>query len=129
MTIAAWIVTSFFAIIALGTGIFVLKEAEETRTKVITWLVVIVFLVAMYGGVYWYFHNTASGARSLIDEKSELQNGLNRTINIYTADGNIIKTYTGQIDLEADQSYVKFDWEGKRYIYYNCYIETIADIP
>lgn len=129
MTIAAWVVTSFFALIALAIGIGVLVGAEETSTKIITWLVVIVFLVAMYGGVYWYFHNTASGARSLIDEKSELRNGLDRTINIYTADGNIIKTYTGKIDLEADQSYVKFDWEGKRYIYYNCYVETIADIP
>ena len=129
MTITAWIITGVFALIALVVGIGVTVASDGVRPKLIAWIAVIIFLAVMYGGVYWYFHNTASGARSLIDEKSELRNGLNRTINIYTADGNIIKTYTGQIDLEADQSYVKFDWEGKRYIYYNCYIETIADIP
>ena len=71
----------------------------------------------------------ASCDRAWIDIKSDVGGGLNRTINVYTANGDIIATYTGKIDLEVTQGgYVKFDYNGKRYIYYNCFVETIADI-
>ena len=29
---------------------------------------------------------------------------------------------------ENDGGYIKFDFDGKRYIYYNCFVESIADI-
>ena len=49
-------------------------------------------------------------------------------INVYTADGKIIASYEGRIDIETnDGGYVKFDYDGKRYVYYNCFVETIAD--
>lgn len=53
---------------------------------------------------------------------------MNRIINVYTADGKIIASYEGRIDIETnDGGYVKFDYDGKRYVYYNCFVETIAD--
>ena len=62
------------------------------------------------------------------DVKSDLNGGLNRIINGYTADGKIIASYEGRIDIETnDGGYVKFDYDGKRYVYYNCFVETIAD--
>ena len=71
----------------------------------------------------------ASMRRGIVDLKSDFNGGLNRTINIYTANGDIIASYTGKIDIEtSDGGYVKFDFNGKRYIYYNCFVETIADI-
>lgn len=76
-----------------------------------------------------YFQNTASGQRALTDQKSDLDNGLERTVTIYTADGEIIAQYTGKIDIEGnDGGYVLFDYEGKRYTYYNCFVESIAEI-
>lgn len=34
-----------------------------------------------------------------------------------------------KIDIaQNDGGYVKFDFEGKRHIYYNCFVETIANI-
>ena len=40
-----------------------------------------------------------------------------------------LATYNGKIDIETnDGGYVKFDFNGKRYIYYNCFVESIADI-
>lgn len=40
-----------------------------------------------------------------------------------------LATYEGKIDIETnDGGYVKFDFDGKRYIYYNCFVESIADI-
>lgn len=70
----------------------------------------------------------ASLDRAVTDVKSEFGNGLNRTINVYTYDGDLIATHKGKIDIEiSDGGKVKFDYKGKRYIYYNCTIETIAD--
>ena len=83
----------------------------------------------MLFAMLWYYGNTASGQRALIDQKSELNNGIERTVTVYTADGNIIAQYNGHIDIEVnDGGYIKFDFEGKRYIYYNCFVETIANI-
>ena len=54
---------------------------------------------------------------------------LERQINIYTANGDLIAQYNGKIDLqENDGGYVMFDFEGKRYTYYNCFVECIANI-
>lgn len=70
----------------------------------------------------------ASWDRFKTDFKSEVDGGLDRIINVYTADGKVLASYKGKIDIESnDGGYVKFDYDGKRYIYYNCYIETIAD--
>lgn len=63
----------------------------------------------------------ASLNRMGTDIKSEFGNGLDRVINVYTANGDLIATYEGKIDIESQNSYVKFDFEGKRYIYYNCF--------
>lgn len=71
----------------------------------------------------------ASCDRAFVDFKSDVGGGLDRTINVYTANGDLIATYSGRIDLESTASgEVKFDYQGKRYIYYNCFVETIADI-
>jgi hypothetical protein len=69
-----------------------------------------------------------SWKREMVDFKSEYGGGLDRTVTVYTADGKVIAEYKGKIDIESHESYVKFDFEGKRYIYYNCFVETIADI-
>ena len=72
---------------------------------------------------------TASGQRAITDIKSNFNGGLDRVIRVYTADGQIIAEYEGKIDIGANEGgYVKFDFNGKRYIYYNCFVETIAEI-
>lgn len=73
---------------------------------------------------------TESCQREIVDLKSDFGGGLERTINVYTANGDLLATYSGKIDIdEAEGGYLKFDFDGKRYIYYNCFVETIADIP
>lgn len=77
----------------------------------------------------WYYANTETGQREIIDQKSNFSNGMNRIINVYTANGDLIATYEGRINIDANDGwYVKFEFEGKRYIYYNCFIESIANI-
>ena len=72
----------------------------------------------------------ASTERACTDFKSNMAGGLDRVINVYTANGDQIARYEGKIDLASTEGgYVKFDFNGKRYIYYNCFVESIADIP
>lgn len=75
------------------------------------------------------FVGCASWQRTINDLKSDISGGLKRVINVYTADGKLLATYKGKIDIDTnDGGYVKFDFNGKRYIYYNCFIETIAEL-
>ena len=67
--------------------------------------------------------------REIVDMKSDWNGGMNRVITVYTADGKKIAEYKGKIDIDTnDGGYVKFDYKGKRYIYYNCFVESIAEI-
>ena len=71
----------------------------------------------------------SSCSRAMVDMKSDMNGGLQREINVYTANGELLAHYEGKIDIAAnDGGYVKFDLDGKRYIYYNCFVETIAEI-
>lgn len=69
----------------------------------------------------------ASFERGMKDMKSELSGGLNRTVNVYSRNGDLIASYEGKIDIENtdDAGKVKFELDGKRYIYYNCQVEVI----
>ena len=125
MPISGWIGCIIISIVAIGAGA-VLWVATERH--ILSALAAVVVIALIFGIGFWYYNNTASGIRAKTDEIAELHNGLNRTITIYTADGTVLKQYEGKIDIEQDQGYVKFDWQGKRYIYYNCYVETIADL-
>nr|DAL42324.1 MAG TPA_asm: protein of unknown function (DUF5052) [Caudoviricetes sp.] len=86
------------------------------------------YKLLMVGMISISLFGCASVDRWCTDVKSDLNGGLNRIINVYTADGKVLASYEGRIDIEInDGGYVKFDYDGKRYIYYNCYVETIAD--
>ena len=131
MTIGGWVGCILIAIFIWVIWIVMVMcdIASTTKTKVLSCIVAIILTICDVAGFYWYFNSTAAGIRAKTDQLSNLSNGLERTVTVYTADGNVLAQYHGKIDLEMDQDYVKFDWQGKRYIYYNCYIETIADIP
>ena len=73
--------------------------------------------------------NSASFKRGLKDIKSDYTGGLERVVTVYTADGEVLKTYEGKIDLETTEGgIVKFDLNGQRIMYYNCYVEVIEKV-
>ena len=130
MTSGGWIIFGFGVVLIGLVGLGAVAEFNFSKNSIIvTTFVCILVILALLFVMLWYYNNTADGQRAMIDQKSNLDNGLERTITIYTADGNIIATYTGKIDIETnDGGYIKFDFEGKRYIYYNCFVESIAVI-
>jgi uncharacterized lipoprotein YehR (DUF1307 family) len=51
--------------------------------------------------------------------------GLNRIVNVYDYEGDLIATYEGNLDVQENDSKVLFDLNGKRYVYYNAVVEII----
>lgn len=129
MTIYGWIIFLFLAVCLIAFGIFIVVFAENLAVRITTPIICGVICVALLVGMLWYYNNTASGQRALVDQESELSNGMERVIRVYTATGDLIAEYEGQIDIEGnDGGYVLFDYQGKRYTYYNCFVESIAEI-
>ena len=127
MTILAWILLGIFSTAIVIISFLILKD-EKVMTKIFGSIITILIIAAIFFGLWWYFRSTEIGHRKLVDQQSDLH-GIQRDINIYTAHGDLLAHYNGVIDIEdADGGYVKFDLDGKRYIYYNCLVETIAQI-
>lgn len=137
MTIKGWaifgIVTACVIVFTAVAFLFVNENMARSKKRIFTSLGVVLvagsLIIGAFAGLHWYYTVTAEGRRAVIDQQSNINNGLERTINILNADGEVIRTYTGVIDIEGnDGGYVVFDYNGRRYTYYNCYLESIADI-
>ena len=129
MTIGGWILFAFAAFAIAATALGIVLCWESIPGKILTAVLGVILIIALLLGMLWWFNNTASGQRALTDQKSELANGLERIVRVYTANGDIIAEYEGIIDIEGnDGGYVLFDYQGKRYTYYNCFVESIAEI-
>ena len=71
-----------------------------------------------------------SWERSKKDWDSEYNGGLERTISVYSYEGNLLKTYKGKCDIEENElNKILFDIDGKRVIIYNAVViaEEVAD--
>ena len=105
------------------------EDMDRINCRIASLLICGVICIALLIGMLWYYNNTASGQRALVDQESELSNGMERVIRVYTANGDLIAEFEGRIDIEGnDGGYVLFDYQGKRYTYYNCFVESIAEI-
>ncbi len=106
-----------------------MKKHINMPSLVKTMAVIILVVLGIIGVIVWYFTGTASGRRTVNDIRSDLGNGLERTITVYTADGKVIDEFHGDIDIEGnDGGYVLFEFEGKRYTYYNCFVRSVAEL-
>lgn len=73
-----------------------------------------------------FLMSCASCDREIKSCMSDMSGGLNRVVNVYSLDGDLIATYEGLIDIDNNQNgSVMFDLNGKRYVYYNAIVEVI----
>ena len=108
MTIGGWIIFGVFSfcIIFIGAG-HAIFDVERRWAKVGLLVLTALLVLGLLTGEMWYFKNTASGQRALVDQKSNLAKGMERTITVYTADGEIIAQYSGRIDIEGNDGFVE----------------------
>ena len=137
LTIGNWI---FFACILITGGVLSIICFMDGDAKGwgVSWLILaLVVALAFAFGVSWYHNNTAEGARTMKDYRSNLDNGLNRKITITAEDGRLIYQYEGKCDIETShansENYILFEGEDglRRIIYYGVLdtvlIEELAD--
>ena len=99
-----------------------------TKGEVVKGMILALIIIGIVVGIGACCYNSQSFKRMGKDIKSDLGGGLDRTVTVYTADGEVLKTYKGKIDLETTEGgIVKFDLNGQRIMYYNCYVEVIEN--
>lgn len=93
-----------------------IKEIAQYTTVIICGLLTTAAIVAIICGiVYGICYST-----TLVPTNEA-------TINIYTSDGELIKSYHGDIQYTWSDSTVIFTYDGKKYIYSNCQVEYISN--
>lgn len=132
MTIGMWVFVAILAFIGLaitiGIGVYKFKEYEDwILPTVASFLITAIVVGGVIGCGFWYYGNTAGGARALKDQKSALSNGLMREIVITAEDGREIFYYKGKCDIETNENYILFeDEQGYRQMVYWGELDTIV---
>lgn len=81
------------------------------------WIIIIVLVVLVLASIYFA---SASVQRSVKDVQSNLTGGLDRTVYVYSQSGQLIKTYSGKIDVEYRQDgSIKFSVDGQSIVISN----------
>lgn len=98
-------------------GVFCLYDlAFNAVTRVISIMLPCVLAIVI---IFAVIHN---------DSNRDASHSHDREVNIYSANGDLIANYNGEINInEIEDGYVEFSCDGKTYIYYNCLVETIED--
>lgn len=93
------------------------NEFEKLRRRGTVRMIAAVLTILILAVVI-IFINRASIKRAFKDVKSEYNNGMPRTIEVYSPDGNLLQKYDGKL-LQKNPSYIVFeDEDGKRHIIY-----------
>ena len=119
MTLGAW---GLYAAIA-GTIMFLsfLIGCNVNGKGSIQWMLLIGGIasgIVLFGMIMWY-QNTESGRRALKSQELNFNGGIERTVEVYDATGNLIKRYSGKFDVDYDDDRIIFDDENdKRHVIY-----------
>lgn len=117
MTAAGWII---FACIATVIMIVAFLMADDICANTLTGVLIGIILSGIVLGIMlFYFNNTASGKRAFKSQESNFNFGIERSVEVYDATGNLLKTYSGKFDVDYDDNRIIFDDENnKRHIIY-----------
>ena len=120
MTIGGWILFAIATLTIIGIAAWIIVGwGVGTGAKTIIIIMAAVLIVGTLFGMIWYFNNTAAGIRAFKTQKSSLNNGIERTVRVYDATGQLIQQYEGKFDVDYDDNRIIFDDEhSKRHIIY-----------
>ena len=119
MTVGGWIL---YGILVITTGIItgcVTVEADNKSTKIISFVISAIVIISLTIGMRWYYSNTESGKRAMKTQESNFNAGIERRVEVYDMEGDLIKEYEGKFDVTYDDDRILFDDEnGKRHVIY-----------
>lgn len=98
----------------------VLLNGDETGGGIGS-IITALILAALFIITPIVYSNTEAGKRALKNQQSNFGNGIERIVEVYDVNGQLIKTYEGKFDVEtqAEGKYIKFDDENnKRHMIY-----------
>jgi len=129
MTVGGWIL---FVLLAFGVaiaGIFIGMSLEtEALGTILTTLICGIIVVAMFMGFRWYYSSTESGKRAMKSQEANFNAGIERRVEVYDVEGELIKEYEGRFDVTYDDDRILFDDEnGHRHIIYYSTGNVIID--
>ena len=82
MTIGGWIGFAFFAALLIFGAFLVFISSEKLAVRISVSALCALAVIGLLIGMLWYFGNTASGQRAMVDQQSELGNGLDRIVRV-----------------------------------------------
>lgn len=119
MTVGGWIGFACLAVAILFIGFLIGLGLDDGKIMAISMTVSAVLVVFVLIGMLFYYNNTASGKRAYKTQESNFNYGIERTVEVYDATGNLLKTYNGKFDIDYDDNRIIFDDEnGKRHVIY-----------
>lgn len=116
MTIAGWVFFGFLAFMVIIGAAWIWTDVDTTSGKVLTGLIAALLIFGMLAGFRLYFKNSASGQRALKTQESNFGGGLNRVVEVYSYDGDLIKSWSGEFDVTENDQETFFDIDGRRVI-------------
>ncbi len=122
LTIGGWVLYVFLVLCVIIGALWIIFGVldEDSKTgKIVTVAIALVLSIILLGVFNWYYTSTASGSRAVKTQQSNLDNGIQRTVTVYSATGEVIKEYEGKFDVEYDDDRILFDDEnGLRHVIY-----------
>lgn len=118
MTIGGYVLFGFLAL-CIGLGGLMLALQTEKTGKIVLSTVAVALIVTLFFGMRWYYHGTESGKRAMKSQESNFNAGIERRVEVYDMEGDLIKEYEGKFDVTYDDDRILFDDEkGKRHVIY-----------
>lgn len=129
MTVGGWIL---FVVIAIGVviiGVAIAAYAEVEKVGIIiTVIICIALIVGTFSALRWYYGSTESGKRAMKSQEANFNAGIERRVEVYDVEGDLIREYEGRFDVTYDDDRILFDDEnGKRHVIYYSTGNVIID--
>lgn len=120
MTIGGYILFGFGVICIGSVAVMISLNFDfETIGNIVTAGLALIVCVALFFGMRWYYQDTESGKRALKSQESNFNAGIERRVEVYDMEGDLIKEYEGKFDVTYDDDRILFDDEkGKRHVIY-----------
>lgn len=118
MTIGMWalVIVTLLAGGAITAFLIWWAVDEKSIGATILGVIIAICTLAICIGIVWFCSTSESGKRALKEQQSDLNGGLQRTVTLYSYDGEKIKSWTGKFDVSSSETETYFDIDGKRVI-------------